>query len=480
MPEPVTGTGVLRLVCQQALSDGRRDFRDLRLELPATPEAVTLGRAVTLHENWPLADAEVTACDWDGTRLKATVVVSHPAVDGQAAGARRIEIHVDAERRGRLLRGRWSRADDGRTDDLWGEWRVDPPVRFRRFVSPGLIVGAEDIAAARDRIATGGDWERAWALLRDRADVWRVWQPRPHARPHFIHWSEPGAVRDLKEDCEAAWGNALLDALGHGDGHALAAARILHAWATTFTGIADTGGHLSTSYCWPAMVWAADLLRACGRLDAATDAALCRCLAEVVRPIAVTDLHENNWMTWANHLEACIAVFCQRGDWFDLAVARYRWLLERYTSPSGCTSETGRDLVHAQMGIAPMVATCELAFRQGIDLYSERQHRLRTVVELHGPFAMGRLDDWPLQVPAREVGSVWPMYELPVRHWLGRLGMPMPRSVSVLETHRPEGFSRIGWGTLLHAWEGERARLGAFEGSDRSAGDAGKRHGNGS
>jgi hypothetical protein len=101
-----------------------------------------------------------------------------------------------------------------------------------------------------------------------------------------------------------------------------------------------------------------------------------------------------------------------------------------------------------------MIATCELAWRQGLDLYSERGMRLRAAVELHGPFAMGRLEDWPLKNPARDTGVVWPMYELAVRHYRGRLGLPMPRSCYVLENNRPEGFNRTGWGTLLHPWEG--------------------------
>jgi hypothetical protein len=262
-------------------------------------------------------------------------------------------------------------------------------------------------------------------------------------------------VRDLKEDCEAAWGAALLDALGHGDGHAEASARIIAAWARGNHGIADTGGHLSFSYGLPALVWAAELLRAQGRLDAAVEADTARWLAEVVRPIARTDLHRNNWRAWAVHLDACIAVFCRRGDWLDLALARHRELVELYThSPSGITSETGRDLVHAQMGLAPMLATCELAWRQGIDLYAERGHRLRAAVELHGPFAMGEVAGWPMAKPPRDAGRVWPMYELAARHWHRRLGMPMPRTLAVIAANRPEGFDRIGWGTLLYPWDG--------------------------
>jgi len=456
LPSPSPGGGMLHLCCQQFFSEGRVDFRDLRIELPSSQDAVFRGRAVTLQDQWP-PEVGIVASSWDGKFLLAELAMN-VSMEAGLANPRRIVARVEAERRGRLLRGRWHLPEDGREGDLWGELRVAPAPRHRAFVSPGMIVGAEDISGAKARIAAVGIWGPAWALLQSRADVWRAWEPRPHAKPAFVHWNAPGPVRDLKEDCEAAWGNALLHALADGDGHAEAATRIIRGWAETFSGIADVAGHLSTSYCFPAMVWAADLLRSSGNLEAGVEAEFRRCLGEVVRPIARTELHFNNWSSWANHLDACIAVFCERGDWFDLALDRYRCLLERYTySPRGITAETGRDLVHAQMGIAPMIATSELAWRQGIDLYAEQNMRLRAAVELHGPFAMGQLDDWPLDAPAKRAGQVWPMYELAVRHYLGRLGLPMPRSCSVIDATRPEGFNRTGWGTLLSPWEGEKA-----------------------
>ncbi len=447
-PPPQPGDTV-RLTCQQALTDGRRDFRDIRIELPFGGGD---GIAVALHEHWGLpAATRIVAGGWDGPRFDLTVAIERPGTPERAGDpAAGLRLRLTGERRGHLIAGRCAGSPAGE-GPLWGSIDPVPAPRTVAVRAPALLLSAERLRLLHGR-RSDPSAAAAFAPLRTRRAEWVARSPCPHARLVFIHHFGPGPVRDLKLDAEAAWGAALLHHLD-GDAEAgAAAARLVLAWARTNCGITDVGGHLAFGYCLPAMIWAAALLRSDGLLDACQDAEVRRWLAEIVRPIVRVELHRNNWMAWAVACELAIALHAARGDWIDLAVRRYTDLATTYLGgPEGATGETRRDLIHAQMGLAPMLLACEMAWHQQIDLYALRGHRLAACVEFHAPFALGDLSGWPYPEPANDPGKPWPMYELALAHGRDRLGLALPQTERACAATRPEGFDRIGWGTLLHA-----------------------------
>jgi hypothetical protein len=100
----------------------------------------------------------------------------------------------------------------------------------------------------------------------------------------------------------------------------------------------------------------------------------------------------------------------------------------------GLSSETGRDLGHAEMGFASLVNAAEIARHQGIDLYRPNAKRLAAFMELHAALRMGA------QLPAGLYGGrplnlpdLGPVYEIAY----GRLGhdegMNLPHTKELLE-----------------------------------------------
>lgn len=136
---------------------------------------------------------------------------------------------------------------------------------------------------------------------------------------------------------------------------------------------------------------------------------------------------------------------------FDSQIEELRRQITHYIYADGQTLETPRDLWHAQMGMAPLVASAEIARHQGVDLYSYADNRLLTGVEWHIPFLLGDTAGWP-QVfsstekkyeggpPPGKRAELWPFYELVYNHYHNRAGLPTPNTLRLLSTvGRPEG-----------------------------------------
>jgi hypothetical protein len=147
---------------------------------------------------------------------------------------------------------------------------------------------------------------------------------------------------------------------------------------------------------------------------------------------------------------------------FDAVVRAVRDQIEHYLYADGQSLETPRDLWHAQMGIAPLVASAEIAWHQGVDVYSHANNRLLTAVEWHAPFILGDTAGWPTAFSSTERqyrggpapgvrGDIWPYHELVFNHYHRRLGLPAPQTGRLLGIARPEPWERTGgWGTATH------------------------------
>ncbi|MFW6062094.1 MAG: alginate lyase family protein [Planctomycetota bacterium] len=443
----------LHLTLRQFMSIGRKDFRDLRINLdPASRRA----QAVTFHQELQgVVAAGIGRFELSQRQMKLDLRISYPGWQPENIPARTFEIHIDATCIADRLIGEWTAngPDANCSGPLAGTTsQVPQPCAVS---SPGILIGPADCQRIGSRLEEGAAPETAaMAKLRAVALDYLSHEPQPVVCFHDdTHHSRGGQAGALKESAEAVYALSLLTLLDDDAQAGSKAGSILDAWSSTLTGIDRSNPNkaisLYTSYLWPACVWAADHLRQAG---ATFDGdALGRVLGEIVLPVVRPTLYRNNWTCWAICCQTSIACFL--GDGQELAVALDRWrdLLPEYvSSPAGQTKETLRDLWHTQMGLAPLACVAEMAWKQGIDLYSAQDNRLLAGVELHAPWALGDLDDWPFEKDARAVGQIWPYYELVENHYSRRMGLATPRIDRVLEATRPEGFDRMGLFSLTH------------------------------
>ena len=113
-----------------------------------------------------------------------------------------------------------------------------------------------------------------------------------------------------------------------------------------------------------------------------------------------------------------IAVFCDDTAKFDYLVEQFRTAHSTglpNTLPTGQMGETGRDLGHGYVDLLSRVFFAEVAWKQGIDLFSELDNRLLACGEYYArnnlmtgtPFVPFGTIDYHYFAPSRDTGNSW-------------------------------------------------------------------------
>ncbi len=333
------------------------------------------------------------------------------------------------------------------------------------FVHPGLSTSAEEITFIQARLAEKAQpWTAGLARVSASRASWMARQPE--AMEQFTwppHWYFPGSARSLLLDAEAAYGLTLLGVFANDKDATAKAITFVNAWGSTLKAIVPEeggkGGHtLCSAYLWPAMLNAAELLRTrdsgWAKADQERFAGVVR---RIVLPVMQNTRFSNNWYSNSVWGHLVTAVYLDDRAEFDKACERWRLQAGRYIrDEKGTAEEINRDLYHSQMGYGPLIMSAEVAWKQGVDLYSFKDNRVLRAVEYHIPFIAGDLSKWPggrykTDEDPRKGGRWWPMYECALNHYHNRLGIDTPVLKAHVLSQRPEMFVRAGWGSLLHA-----------------------------
>jgi hypothetical protein len=350
------------------------------------------------------------------------------------------------------------------------------------FTHPGLLNSAAELAFLRRRVHSGAQpWTRGYAGIPD----FRSHRPQPVAeyRDGAGHKQDRHDInmQRLIGDARAAYGSALHGIITQSPVHARKAAEILNAWSATLRRIdSSNDGSLSTSYGWPCLIYAAEILRHVSATQKQQEPQqhwsqgeqerFRETLVGLVWPAtqrAADKDNGNNHRSFALLCRLAIAVHVDERGKFEETLSALRGQIPHYVYADGQCLETPRDLWHAQMGIAPLVAAAEIAWHQGVDLYGQDKNRLLVGTEWHVPFVLGQTPGWPRRFtspekkyqgggdkPVRGGGGIWPFFEMVCHHYHGRRGLPTPHTARLLAAggRRPEKRERTGgWGTLTHA-----------------------------
>jgi len=131
---------------------------------------------------------------------------------------------------------------------------------------------------------------------------------------------------------------------------------------------------------------------------------------------------------------------------------------------TGQIQESGRDQGHSQLGIGAMATICEIAWKQGNDLYTALQNRLLKGFEYVASYNLGnnvpfrtwkditgKYSDWN-EMSTVGRGKFIPIYQMVYNHYFTRKGMSMPYTKQVINQVGPEGYDRDqpGFGTFLY------------------------------
>ena len=347
------------------------------------------------------------------------------------------------------------------------------------FAHPGILHSAQDLDRMRSEVEAKTDpiWSGFQALAADSRSSYdyvarNTGQITTWGRGPSNFQSETAA------DAAAAYQNALMWSITRDVRHADKARDILDIWAQSLQGITGADGPLGASLQGFKLANAAEILRYSdyGGWD---DEAFRRCqdsLRDVWYPAqsGYALFANGNWDDSAFRTVAAIAVLRDDRVMFEDAM-RYaahgagNGSVAHRISADGQGQESGRDQTHEQLALGLLADAAQVAWNQGIDLYSFAQDRILAGYEydceynlgndvLYAPSLdhSGKYTKTAISTTARGLNR--PIYEIAYGHYVSALGKDAPYTTKAV--FRGAGGSRFiegynedhpGFGTLAYA-----------------------------
>jgi len=365
------------------------------------------------------------------------------------------------------------------------------PAKSGAFVHPGLLHNDDDFRRIKENLEIE-PWHSGWQKLIANRHASLDWTPHPVAvvvRGRDRLATQPENYGNLFNDIAAAYACALRWRISGDRRYADKSVEIMNAWSSTLTRI--TG---STDACLAGGIYgyefanAAEIMRSYEGWKSEDFARFQGMMMNVFYPMNHDFLVRHNgtridhyWCNWdACNMDSMIAigVLCDRRDIYNEAVDYYKYgkgngaiaQAVYYIHPDGLGQwqESGRDQGHSEMGIGLIGAFCEMAWKQGDDLYGYDNNRFLAGCEYVAKYNMG--EDVPYKpfsdslatqdvIGAGGRGGQRPIWELIYNHYVKLKGLSAPYTTKAAESVRPEGgggdygpnsggFDQFGYGTL--------------------------------
>lgn len=360
-----------------------------------------------------------------------------------------------------------------------------PSASAQPFVHPGGLHNQADLDRMKARVATGAHpWVDDWNKLIADPLAQDTYQPTPRAN---MGVSRQRASRDA----HAAYLNTIRWVVSGDTRYADAAIRICNAWSSVVNQV-PTGTDIPGLSGIPIAEFAlvGELLRICPRWAAEDFARFKTMMRTYWYPVVHEFLESQNgpgqtryWANWnIANIGACIAVgvLCDNRAIFDQGVSYFKSDLGTgsilnavyFMHPGGLGQwqETGRDQPHAELGVGMMAQLCEVAWKQGVDLYGTCDNRLLSGAEYVAQWDLWKPVPYKHYTNSDNANQSWPsingrgrlnrpVWELLYNHYVVRKGLRAPNTRAMAQLLRPEGGSidHFGYGTLTFTLDGAKS-----------------------
>lgn len=363
------------------------------------------------------------------------------------------------------------------SDDI-GDISIPPkkevkPQVVKVFSHPGVLFNYEDMARIKEQaFYYAKPWKLGYEMLKGHANVNYVLQG-PYQEVERTEGVNSTAANALSSDSQMAYHCTLMWFITEDIRYANKAIEILNAWSKTLTALVGGDDMLMSAWYGFNLVNAAEILRYTDSGWKEADIAQAEKMFRDVFYELIKDWKRGragNWDTAITKMHLAVGVFLDDKAIFDRAVAFYNSTTENSNGTlavniydTGQNFESARDQTHAQFGIGGLAEACEVAWKQGVDLYGSMDNRLLKGFEYTAKYNLGN-DDVPFQgnaygssISATGRGSFQPIYEMVYNHYYNRKGVSETEigfTKQVVEKVRSQGgeswnAQHLGLGTLL-------------------------------
>jgi hypothetical protein len=347
-------------------------------------------------------------------------------------------------------------------------------VSYAQFVHPGMLHNMAELQFIKDKLAKGEEpWKSSWEKLIAERHSKLDWSPKPLADVIRGSYNNPNiGAGDLGDDSQAAYIHSIEWIMTGDVKHAEKTIEIMNAWSYTLKSITGSDQLLLAGITGYKFCNAAEIIRhTYGKWKKEDQDRFIKMLMEIYYPLIKNyrPKSNGNWDASMIVTTMCIGILTNNREIYNGAVeyaksGKSNGAIPNYIRESGQCQETGRDQAHTQLGLGYLGDVCEVAWKQGDDLYGAFNNRLATGIEYTAKYNLGF--DVPYDsvpdifgknihpvISEKSRGNFRPIYEKIYHHYHDVSGLEMKYTKMVLDKIRPEGFhwDHPSFGTLMYA-----------------------------
>ena len=359
------------------------------------------------------------------------------------------------------------------------------------LVHPGLLHDDEDFQRMRTH-KNREPWKSGWERLLANPHASVNYKPRPVANVVRGQDRLATAAQNyslLFNDIAAAYATALRWRVSGEREYAEKSIEIMNAWSVTLKRLSgSTDVALAAGIYGYEFANAAEIMRSYEGWKPDDFMRFQKMMLEVFYPINKDFLDRHNgtplnhyWANWdlCNMASTiAIGVLCDKREIYEEGIAYAKRgkgmgairnaICFVHPDGLGQWQESGRDQGHTTMGVGIMGAICEMAWKQGDDLYGYDNNRFLAGCEYVAKYNLG--EEVPFkpytydkgthtEISGVARGNSRPVWELVYNHYVKRKRLAAPYTTRMAEKERPEGgggdygpnsggYDQLGYGTL--------------------------------
>ena len=267
------------------------------------------------------------------------------------------------------------------------------------FVHPGMLHNQAELDFIKQKVqAEEEPWLSGWKKLLEAEVSSMDWKSGAIADVLRGSYNKPDiGASNLERDASAAYSQSIQWAVTGDRRHALKTIAILNDWAFKLKSIGDHDAKLLVGMTGVNMINAAEIIRHTSSFWKENEIAQFEKMLLDVHYEVIKDYFpaaNGNWDASMIQTMLCIGIFMDNEAIFQKAVKYYlegkgNGAVLHYFNDFGQCQESGRDQSHVQMGIGFLGAACEIAWKQGVDLYGAYDNRLALGFEYTAKYNLG-------------------------------------------------------------------------------------------
>jgi parallel beta-helix repeat protein len=312
----------------------------------------------------------------------------------------------------------------------------------QKFIHPGISQSADDLRYMRQQALKGEQpWKDALDRLKLATDLDFVVKPFAHVMRGPYGKPNIGG-EDLSKGANMAYNCALMWVITNEKRYAEKAIEIINAWSPVLWDFDYNDAKLLAGWTGHIFCNAAEILRYTDSgwqrkdIDSFTNMlmAVYYPLMRLYYPQA-----NGNWDGAIIHSLLAIGIFTDNREIFDNAIHHFLYgpvngSVFKYIYPSGQCQETMRDQGHVQLGLGEFAGAAQVAYTQGVDLFSIGNNRIALGYEYTAGFLMGKKPH-SYGVISERAKKLRDDYEYVYRHYTA-MGLTLPYTKAAADSVR--------------------------------------------